>query len=157
MAIELSTAGIIMHYAAETAAGTRPTTGYTPLLGLKSIPDFNPEPSTHQTTPLDETEWHRYIPGLKDVGGAMKFKANNTDEFQTAWSTLEEAFETAKADGKAMWFAVVIPGLTKAFYFSGEPAKLGLSAIEVDSVLEIEPIITPSRVHGWDTKPTTGA
>ena len=57
--------------------------------------------------------------------------------------------------GKAVWFAVVIPGLTKSFYFAGEPADLGLSAIEVDSVLEISPYIMPSKIAGWATKPTS--
>ena len=50
----------------------------------------------------------------------------------------------------------MIPGLTKAFYFAGNPSPLGLSAIEVDAVLEIEPYITPSEIKGWSAKPTAG-
>ena len=67
-----------------------------------------------------------------------------------------EAATEANASGKAMWFAVVIPGLTKSFYFAGTPSPLGLSAIEVDSVLEISGYITPSKIVGWETKPTDG-
>ena len=81
---------------------------------------------------------------------------NNTEEFQTAWEALIEAAETAKETDKATWFAIVIPGLTKAFYFAGNPSPLGLSAIEVDAVLEIEPYITPSEIKGWSAKPTAG-
>lgn len=154
MAIDLSTAGITVQYAAETTAGTKPTTGFKKITGLKSIPDLNPEPSSIETTTLEAEEWKTYIPGLKDTGGALQFKANNTEEFQKSWEELEKASETAKKANMSLWFAVVIPGLTKAFWFAGEPSKLGLSAIEVDSVLEIAPYITPSQIGGWDDKPT---
>lgn len=154
--IDLSTAGVSIQYAVESTAGTMPKTGFTAIQGIKAIPDLNPEPSSLETTTLDATEWKTYIPGLKDPGGALALTANNTEEFHTQWGDLVEAAETAKASGKRTWFAVVIPSLTKSFYFAGEPSALGLSAIEVDSVLEIEPYITPSAIHGWDTKPTAG-
>lgn len=156
MAIDLSTAGVTVQYAAETTAGTKPTTGYTKIPGIKAIPDLNPEPSGLDTTTLEAEEWKTYIQGLKDPGGAIQFTANNTEEFQTAWTTLVEAYNTAIAADKEVWFAVVIPGLTKSFYFSGKPSDLGLSAIEVDAVLEIQPYITPHKIGGWSTKPTTG-
>ena len=54
-----------------------------------------------------------------------------------------------------MWFAIVIPGLTKSFYMSVEPQPLGLSAIEVDSVLEIEAYASPKKIDGWLAKPTS--
>ena len=152
--IDLSTAGVTLRYAVEATAGTRPASSYTPLTGLKSIPNLNPEPSSLETTTLDETEWKTYIPGLKDVGGALAFGANNTEKFHSDWEEMVEAAETAAASGMAMWFAVVVPGLTKAFYFSGTPSPLGLGAIETDSVLEIEGYISPSKVEGWATKPT---
>ena len=153
MAIDLSTAGVTVQYAAETTAGTKPTTGYTKIPGIKAIPDLNPEPSGLDTTTLEATEWKTYIQGLKDPGGALQFTANNTEEFQTAWATLVEAYNTAIAGGKETWFAVIVPGLTNSFYFSGKPSDLGLSAIEVDAVLEIQPYITPHKIGGWDTAP----
>lgn len=152
--IDLSTAGVSIQYAVETTSGTRPTSGYTRIQGIKSIPDLNPEPSALETTTLDATEWKTYISGLKDVGGALAVTANNTEQFQTEWDDLVDAAETAKAAGKQTWFAVVIPGLTRSFYFAGTPAPLGLSAIEVDSVLEIDGYISPSEIAGWETKPT---
>lgn len=152
--IDLSTAGVSIRYAVEATAGTRPITGYTAINGIKSIPDLNPEPNSLETTTLDATQWKTYIPGLKDPGGALALTANNTEVFQTQWATLVEDAAEGKEAGKRCWFAVVIPGLSKSFYFAGEPSELGLSAIEVDSVLEIEPYITPSEIHGWDIKPT---
>ncbi|MBS6475123.1 MAG: hypothetical protein KH354_03975 [Clostridiales bacterium] len=155
MAIDLNSAGVSLQYAPETTAGTRPTTGYIAIKGLKSIPELDPKPETHDTTTLDAKKYKTYISGLKDPGGALQFSANNTEEFHSQWETLMDAYETAKETGKSIWFVVVIPGLTRAFYLSGEPAELGLSAIEVDSVLEINPYITPNNIHGWDAKPTT--
>lgn len=155
MAIDLSTAGISLNYCVEATAGTRPTSGYTKIAGIKSIPDLNPEPSTLETTTLDSTEWKTYIFGLKDVGGALAFGANNTEAFQTEWGALVTAAETAETSSKSTWFAVVVPGLTKSFYFSGKPSPLGLSAVEVDSVLEIDAYISPSAVAGWQSKPTS--
>lgn len=155
--IDLSTAGVSVQYAAETTAGTRPTTGYTALTGIKAIPDLNPEPGSLETTTLDELEWRTYIPGLKDPGGALAFTANNTEQFQTDWDEMVEAANTAAETNLSIWYAIVVPGLTKAFYFSGTPSPLGLSAVEVDSVLEIDGYITPTSVHGWDTKPTAGS
>lgn len=154
MAIELSSAGVSVQYAVETTAGTRPTSGYKKITGIKSTPDLNPEASSLDVTDLSDTEWKRYIGGLKDPGGALAFGANNTEDFQTDWSGLVDEYNTAKATGLGMWFAIVIPGLTKSFYMSVEPQPLGLSAIEVDSVLEIEAYASPKKIDGWQTKPT---
>lgn len=154
MAIELSSAGVSLQYAVETEAGVRPTSGYKKITGIKSTPDLNPEASSLDVTDLSDTEWKRYIGGLKDPGGALAFGANNTEDFQTDWSGLVEEYNTAKKTGLGMWFAIVVPGLTKAFYMSVEPQPLGLSAIEVDSVLEIEAYASPKKIAGWETKPT---
>ena len=152
MANELSTAGVSVQYCIETTAGTKPTSGFTVIPNIKSIPDLNPEPSSLEVTDLSDTEWKRYIPGLKDPGGALAFTANNTDAFQTAWAALVTAAETAKASNKATWFEIVVPGLTKSFQFAGIPSDLGLSAIEVDSVLEVDAYVAPNQIDGWDTK-----
>lgn len=154
MAIELSTAGVSLQYAVETSAGTRPTTGYAPITGIKSIPSLNPAPDTIETTDLSQTEFKTYIDGLKDLGGALEFTANLTQELQTLWDTIVAAYVEGKGTGKSMWFAVVIPGLTNAFYFRGNPSTQGLPAIEVNSVLETSLYITPTLVDGWEAKPT---
>lgn len=154
MAIELSSAGVSIGYAVEATAGTRPTTGYTNIPSVKSIPDFNPEPSSLETTDLSQTEWKTYIPGLKDVGGALAITCNLTATFKTAWETLVTAADTAKGTNKATWFVVKIPGMTDSFYFAGLPSPLGLKAIDVDSVLEIDAYVTPTAFEGWAAAPT---
>jgi len=153
-AINLSTAGIYLAYAVEETAGTRPTAGYTRLTGAKSTPSLNPSPETLETTTLDETEYKTYIDGLKDLGGALEFTFNLTEELITQWSTLMTAYETAKAAGKATWFTIVIPGLTNSFYFTGNPSAMGLPETSVSSVLEITNYITPTNAPASYAKPT---
>lgn len=156
MAMELSTAGVLLKYCVETTAGTRPTASYTTVPSIKAIPDFNPEPESLEVTDLSDTEWRRYIAGLKDPGGALSFTANLTTAFKTAWSTLVSAYTTGIASNKATWFEIYVPNFG-SFYFAGIPAPLGMSAMDVNSVLEIEAYVTPNQIHGWDTSSTGSA
>ena len=155
MSLELSTIGVSLGYCVEATAGTRPTTGYTALSGIKAIPDLNPEPEALDVTDLSD-EWRRYIPGVKDVGGAIAFTANFTSAFKTAWGTLVTAAETAAASSKATWFEIKVPSLG-SFFFSGIPSDLGLTGMEVNAVVEIEAYVTPNKIHGWDTSSTGSA
>ncbi len=153
-AINLSTAGIFLAYAVETTAGTRPTSGYTRITGAKSTPSLNPSPETLETTTLDETEYKTYIDGLKDLGGALEFTFNLTEELISQWTALMTAYTPAKADNKATWFTIVIPGLTNSFYFTGNPSDMGLPETSVSSVLEITNYITPTNAPASYAKPT---
>lgn len=154
MAINLSTAGVKLKYAVEATAGTRPTSGYTALTGAKTTPSLNPSPETLETTTLDELEYKTYIDGLKDLGGALEFTFNLTQELVDQWAALMTAYETAKAAGKATWFVIDIPGLTKAFYFTGNPSSMGIPETSVNSVLEITNYITPTNAPASYDKPS---
>ena len=152
--IQLSTAGVTLLYAAEATAGTRPTTGYEKISEIKSIPELNPEPDNLETTTLEETEWKTYVPGLKDIGGALSFTANLTEASMTEWEGVVDAYDTAAAGNTATWFCIVIPGLTKALYFTGQPSPMGMPAMEVSAVLETTLYITPTGAPQWVAKPT---
>ena len=151
MAIELSTAGITVKWAVEATAGTRPATGYVAFVGVKSISEFNPEPNQIDVTPLDETEWHRYIPGLKDAGGAQQLTVNDYDDFRTSWDAMMAAYESAKTDGKALWIEYNVPGITSkpSFFYSATPQDLGFNGAEVDNAYENVAYLTPNKVVGW--------
>lgn len=154
MAINLSTAGVQLQYAVEATAGTRPTSGYKRIKGIKSTPSLNPSPDALETTTLDELEYKTYIDGLKDVGGAIEFTFNLTEELITAWDELMTEYEAGKATGKATWFTIVVPGLTNSFYFTGNPSAMGLPETSVNSVLEITNYITPTNAPEKFAKPT---
>lgn len=152
--IDLSTAGVHLKYAVEVTAGTRPTSAYIDLPGVKSTPSLNPAPEALDSTTLNETEWKTYVQGLKDLGGALEFTFNLTEALLEVWETLVTAAAAAKESGKSTWFMIDIPGLTKAFYFRGDPADAGLPAIEVNSVLETTMFITPTGAPVMEDKPT---
>ena len=154
MAINLSTAGVKLMYAVEETAGTRPTSGYKHIKGAKSTPSLNPSPETLETTTLDETEYKTYIDGLKDLGGALEFTFNLTEELIELWDGLMEEYETAKVAGKATWFTIVVPGLSESFYFTGNPSAMGLPETSVSAVLEITNYITPTNAPEKFDKPT---
>ena len=48
----------------------------------------------------------------------------------------------------------MIPGLTKALYFTGQPSAMGMPAMEVSAVLETTLYITPTGAPQWAAKPT---
>ena len=156
-AIDLSTAGVQLWYAVETTAGTRPTTGYTRIFGIKSTPSLNAAPDTLETTTLDELEYKTYIDGLKDLGGALEFTFNLTEALITAWDALMTAYTAAKAASKATWFTIIVPGLTESFYFTGNPSSMGLPETSVNSVLEITNYITPTNAPEKYAKPTNAS
>lgn len=155
-AINLSTIGVQLHYAVEAEKGVRPTAAsdYTRIYGIKSTPSLNPAPETIETTTLDELEYKTYVDGLKDLGGALEFTFNLTQELTEKWDALMEAYEAGKVDGKQTWFAIVVPGLTDAFYFPGNPSAMGLPETSVSSVLEITNYITPVGAPIKAAKPT---
>lgn len=156
MSIRISTAGISISYAVEDSAGTMPTTAsaYTKIPEVKEIPEINAEPSTLETTTLEETEFKTYIPGLKDLGGALGFTVNFTEDFKTAWETMVAAYETGKAASKETWYVIQIPNISESVYFKGEPSSLGFGGAAVDEVAETTAYITPTSAPTWAAKPT---
>lgn len=145
MALELSTAGIKVKYCVGTK--TRPTTGYSEIRGVKSIPSYNPEPSNLDVTCLADTTYKRYISGLKDPGGAIGLSVNFCEEFVTDWKALLAAYE-AKGDTDVLWIEYAIPEMD-SFYFQAIPSELGFNGAEVDSVLENVAYLTPNSEPVW--------
>lgn len=144
MSERVSTAGMSLQYAVESTAGTRPTTGYLTVPEVKSMPSFNPAPNQIDSTTLLETEYMTYVQGLKDLGGALEYTANLTDDLLDFWTTLMGAKETAAAAGKAVWFAVVHPKLQYATYFQGDPSPIGFNEASVNAMAETTLYITPN-------------
>lgn len=157
MAIDLISAGVKLYYSVEMTKGTRPTTlaTFTQLPGLKEVPEINPEPETIETTTLDNLEYKTYVKGLKDVGGALSFTFNLTQDFMDKWGQLVDDYDASVEGEKKTWFVIVIPGLDESLYFTGEPSPIGLPSIGVNSVLEVNAYIVPNGEPIWETAPTT--
>lgn len=144
MANAVSTAGMLVKYAVEATAGTRPTSGYTTIPGVKAIPELWNDPNMLQSTPLSATKNHTYIPGLGDNGGAIALTVNDYAEFRTAWEACLAAY-AGLSDDKSMWFEIAYQDGSNldSFYFPGEPLALGFGGADVDSVLENNANIAP--------------
>jgi len=155
MGIALSTAGIRVEFATETISGTRPTTGYKNIPDPIDLPDVNPEPESLQSTSLNETEFHTYIDGLKDVGGNLAITFNINDEFDETWQEIVDEYETAAAANMMMWFSFVHPKMKRAFYFAGKPVPLSFGAAAVSEVFQAPVYVAPLKIEGMATKHTS--
>lgn len=153
--VDISTAGIIVAYAFETTANTRPATGWTHIPGIKSIPSLNEQPNMIDTTTLDELTTRVGVPGLKGLPTGTNFTASWTDALIKQWADVMSKYETAKSSGKQMWITVVVPGITDAFYFSAIPSALDLPAAGVEAAAEIDIYITPTSERTMAAKPTS--
>lgn len=153
--IDLSTIGARFGFAYETVAGTRPSS-FTNIPNPKSIPEFNPEPNTGETTSLNNEEYTSYIPLLKDLGGALGFGIGMSQELLTSWNEMCETTATNEASGKRTWFVIYHPGLSKSLFFTGRPSKLGMPAMDTNVVWDTTVYVAPTNEPEWQTaiKPT---
>ena len=159
VAIDLSTAGIRIGYAYEATSGTRPTSGYTNLPNPKSIPDMNPQPNALDITSLNDTEWKRYMEGLKDMGGSLGITFGMSQELYNRWEAICDADDANKSSGKRTWFVFYIPGISDSFFLPVDPSRMGFPASEVDSVLDVTVNVLPIGAPVWETavNPTDSA
>lgn len=148
-----STIGVNVYTAWQTSAGVRPTTGYSLLSQeIVEIPEFDSSPEGIDVTPLAELVAMRYIAGLKDNGQDFGMSGNINDTDMTTWEGLVTTAATNIPLGKFLEIMIVIPGVTKAYFLSGTPIKLGLPGITVNSAFQGTYHIVPYQDHGWDTK-----
>ena len=59
MAGEMTTAGIKLKYKVESTAGTMPTSSFTEIRDVISLPAMDSAPESLECTPLSETVWKR--------------------------------------------------------------------------------------------------
>lgn len=147
-----NTQGIKLQYAVEATKGTKPTGAFTTLPGITEIPEISSAPDTLEDTTLDNEEYKTYIDGLKDTGGTLAFTANDTPEFRTAIKTLMSAFESAKGDGKAVWFRILVPDpIGEQMDFTGKPQPLGFGGASINSVLTTTFNVVVTGEPSWST------
>lgn len=153
MAKSYITAGMRLLYAAESTAGTRPTTWTMIPDEIKTMPSLNFEPQGVPATPLGASTF-KYIDGLRDPGGNLSYEANYTDDLETAWAACVSAYD-ALTGGKEMWFCHYHPKFAKSVYFKGKPVAMsGWDEAAVGEVTNVTLYIAPQSEATLDTKPT---
>ena len=138
MSIPIHTAKMAVKWCKESSAGSRPTSGYKTLDGVKEIAADNDAPNTIQTTELKDWPAHTYIPGLRGGNGALGITVNDYAAFRTSYADLLSDYASAKADNKALWIEFAYPpdsGMD-SYYFTAIPSELGFGGAAVDGVVE---------------------
>ena len=152
MALEFNTIGVKLGYCVEASAGSRPTSGYTNIPDIKSIPAIDLTPSKLEVTNLID-KYRRFITGVLDAGDSIDVNANLTATLKTAWASLVSAAASAWTSQKSTWFEISIPNFD-SFYFAGIPTEMGVSELGVDAVAEASLHIIPNQIAGWATAST---
>lgn len=149
-------AGSKLVYAVEATAGTRPTTDYSMVPEVTNIPELSSADYDQvDMTPIDETEQHIEVTGLRQAPGVLNFEANLSDTLLTFWNTtLMTAYETAVAAGKEMWFCVIFPEMDNAYFFTAEPKVLAPTGGGASDGLKCNLPITMTNTPDWYGKPT---
>lgn len=163
MAGEISSAGISIKYAAESTAGTRPTTGYKTKVatsGVLDIADYvtgisglTADFEQYDVTPLAETRRHRFVKGLQGNDGSFSLSCNINPTSRADWNAIVAEYE-ALTGGKGMWFEFTLPGDTQSVFFRCIPCEMGFPDVEAAQAVQGAIQLIENEYAGWATKST---
>lgn len=146
----ISTLGITFGYGTESTLNQKPT-AFTKLTRINSIAEVSLEPEQIDASAIEDLI-SRFIAGRSQVSSSIPIGVNLTDATETEWETLISAYE-ALTGGKRMWFEVIVPGLTKAFFFVAQPpTKLPMPELGQNALLVMTVNLVTEEYIGLDTK-----
>ena len=147
----ISTLGITFGYGVEDTAGVKPT-AFTQLNRINSIGGITIENEQIDASALED-EVSRYVQGRADTGGSFTVSVNFTPETNEEWKDVIAEYATAAADGKRMWFEIIIPGFTESFFVVAQPpSAIPQPEIGQNELLVVEMNLTIEEYLGMDTK-----
>lgn len=147
----LSTLGITFGYGVETTAGTKPAS-FTQLNRINNIGGISMDVEQIDASALEDTQT-KYVAGRADTGGTWAVTVNFTDETADEWSDLIDAYNTAQASNLNLWFEVILPNQSDAFFVVAQPPQqLPMPEIGQNELLTVEISLTVVEYKGWDTK-----
>lgn len=147
----LSTLGITFGYGVETTAGTKPAS-FTQLDRINNIGGISMDVEQIDASALEDYQT-KYVAGRADTGGQWAVTVNFTNETATEWENLISAYNTAQAAGKNLWFEVILPNQSDAFFVIAQPPQqLPMPEIGQNELLTVEISLTVVEYKGWDTK-----
>lgn len=146
----ISSVGAKFGYAPETTKGVKPT-AFTQLTRINKLGGINIEYEKIDASALEDL-LTKYIKGRGDTGGDFPVTINLTDDTMAEWVALIEAYKTAKAAGKAVWFTTYLPDLAKGFFFTGEPPEtIPQPELDQNGLVTAEMNLTVNDYKGPDT------
>lgn len=147
----LSTLDVHFYYGIETTAGIKPAT-FVELHRINSIGGVSASTETIDASALEDIST-KYIAGRSEIDGSLAVTVNLTPETITEWETLISAYQTAKADGKQVWFEVYKEGISgDAFFVVAEPPQIiPQPEFNQNELLTVEMTLTVNDYKGLDT------
>lgn len=146
----VSTLGVTFGYGTESTAGNKPAT-FTELSRINSIGGISLENQTIDSSALTDLVTQT-IAGRADTPGNVSIVVNMTPETKTEWATLISTYK-ALTNSCQMWFEVIIPGFTDAFFFIAQPPQdIPMPEMNQNELLTVEFSLTIVDYKGMDTK-----
>lgn len=147
----LSTLGITFGYGVETTAGTKPTT-FSQLERINSIGGITMDTEQIDASALEDTVT-KYIAGRQDTGGTWTIAVNYTAETADQWADAIDAYNTAKGSSLNVWFEVIIPNQTDAFFVIAElPQNIPMPEIGQNELLTVDIDLSIVEYKGTSAK-----
>lgn len=154
---DLTTLGVQFAYGVEETQGTKPTT-FTQLKRCNSIGGISLETEQIDVSALEDYIT-QYAAGRQDTGGTWEVTFNMNPDVITAIKKLYEDAKTAKEGNKGVWFEVIFPDMTDAFFVIAETGReIPLPEIGQNEAATLPITLVISQYKGLDTKvePTGG-
>ena len=160
MAGEISSAGIAIYYAPESAAGTCPSTGFKQKATgatlniadyVTSISGLGADYDMLDVTPLSETARHRFIKGLQNNDGSIELNANINPTSRADWGKIVTEFGNLTG-GKSLWFEFILPGDTDGFFIRAEPMPMRFPDVEAGTAVQGAIQLIENQCTGFATK-----
>lgn len=147
----ISTLGVKLLYGIETTAGVKPAT-FVELHRINSIGGVSASTETIDASALEDLST-KYIAGRSEIDGSLSVTVNLTPETITEWETLISAYQTAKADGKQVWFETYSASLGgDAFFVVAEPPQIiPQPETNQNELWTVEMTLTVNDFKGMDT------
>lgn len=143
----LSTLGITLGY----AVGTTKPTSFTQLDRIVSIGEFSIQNETIDVSCLEDLT-SKFVRGRGTISDTIPVVVNWTDEVEAQWEAVLSAF-AGKEPGQAMWWEVIVPGMTKAAFFKAQPpTALPVPSMEQNVAFTNTMNLVAEDLIGWDTK-----
>lgn len=143
----LSTLGITLGY----AIGTTKPTSFTQLDRIVSIGEFSIQNETIDVSCLEDLT-SKFVRGRGTISDTIPVVVNWTDEVEAQWEAVLSAF-AGKEPGQAMWWEVIVPGMTKAAFFKAQPpTALPVPSMEQNVAFTNTMNLVAEDLIGWDTK-----
>lgn len=143
----LSTLGITLGY----AIGTTKPSSFTQLDRIVSIGEFSIQNETIDVSCLEDLT-SKFVRGRGTISDTIPVVVNWMDEVEAQWEAVLSAF-AGKEPGQAMWWEVIVPGMTKAAFFKAQPpTALPVPSMEQNVAFTNTMNLVAEDLIGWDTK-----